>query len=174
MYHIDNSADNIPRQVVPRDFSFLSEADQLIVQGLYGLLETVSGCPGCAFILQGMHVSGTGDGFSADIDIAPGMFLFDGKLYILENSVHLSGLLSGRDVHFLLEERDSEPSPVFDEHLTPTVNCHKKYICGDVINTLATPAVKASNMKFFESGSWTVDDMSEEIWRVVHTAGTVV
>ncbi len=174
MNHTDNSADNIPRQVVPRDFSFLSEADQVIVQGLYGLLETVSGYPGCAFILQGMHVSGTGDGLAADIDIAPGMFLFDGKLYILENSVHLSGLMSGRDVHFILEEKDCEPSPVYDENLAPTVNCHKKYICGDVVNNLATPAVKASDMKRFESGSWTVDDVDAEIFRVIHTAGPVV
>ncbi len=169
MNHTDNSADNIPRQVVPRDFSFLSEADQAIVQGLYGLLETVSACPGCAFILQGMEVSGAGDGTTADIDIAPGMFLYDGKLYILENSEHLSGVMSGQHVRFLLEETDVAPSPVYDENLAPTVNCHKKYVCTDVVNGLATPAVRASNMKRFASGSWTVGDVGAEITYIVQT-----
>ena len=173
MNHIDNSADAIPRQVVPRDFSFLSEADSQIVAGLYGLLETISGCSGCAFILQGMHISGLGDGIAADIDIAPGMFLYGGKLYILENSVHLSGLMSGRDVHFILSEKDSEPSPVFDSNLTPTIQCHKKYICSNVVDVLATSAVKASNMKRFEHGSLTVDDVDNEIFMVIHTVGPV-
>lgn len=170
MNHIDNSADNIPRQVVPRDFSFLSEADQQIVQGLYGFMETLSGCTGCAFILQGMKVSGIGDGIQADIDITEGTFLYDGKLYHLENPVHLTGLLSGRDVSFLLEEQDHEPSPVYDENLAPTINCHKKYICGDVVNAMATPAVRAMDMKRFTlQGGGAVTDVNSEIMDIITT-----
>jgi hypothetical protein len=43
MNYVDESLDNVPRQVVPGDFSFLSLADRAIVRAMSGIVKSLTG-----------------------------------------------------------------------------------------------------------------------------------
>lgn len=135
MDYIDENLDNVPRQVVPADFSFLSLVDRSIVRAMSGLIKSLTGLDsettpillGFATVqmtspyrykatilyqeeIMELNVTGS-DNEAAGVD-SWGTFLKKTKVQVAEEFV--------------------TPSPVYNEGLELNIYVHKKrYLRGD-------------------------------------------
>lgn len=133
---INHEADNERRQVVPADFSFLSDADQEVVGvfhaamcALFGITPNTALAIGCQF--EGINV---GDHW--EYGLGAGTLIYKGKFYELSsvprirteqqlNGVQMMALVNRYYVQF--GSTAVSPSPVF-KYGEGTVSCHENSV----------------------------------------------
>ena len=129
MYKITHDADSIARQVVPQDFSFLSDADVQIVKALELIVSMGFGVDVSKPVLLGNRVITrriTPDG--SKFTFGANMLLWQGRLYDLPAS---SETLAASESEFLRStyviplETTVAPSPVYGVNEVRDVNVHK-------------------------------------------------
>lgn len=134
MYKITHDADSIARQVVPQDFSFLSEADGQIVKALELIISRVFGVDVSKPVLLGNRVITrriTPDG--SRFTFGANMLLWQGRLYDLPSS---SETIAASESEFLRStyviplETTVAPSPVYGVNEVRDVNVHKSLSFG--------------------------------------------
>lgn len=134
MYKITHDADSIARQVVPQDFSFLSDADGQIVKALEMIISMGFGVDVSKPVLLGNRVITrriTPDGIK--FKFGANMVLWQGCLYDLPAS---SETLAASESEFLRStyvmplETTVAPSPVYGINEVRDVSCHKSLSFG--------------------------------------------
>lgn len=126
------------RQVQPKDFSFLSEADKEIVASIEKTIRVIYGYDNeqKPIILSGLVFD------VSQQKVSKGEILYKGCLYGLENDARtnyawVSNFKSGlnmitteseSDIYIRLKQIDIEPSPVYDVDRIKSIYCHKKNI----------------------------------------------
>lgn len=134
MYKITHDADSIARQVVPQDFSFLSDADGQIVKALELIISRGFGVDVSKPVLLGSRVitrritpNGIRFKFGAN------MILWQGCLYDLpesSESVAASESEFLRSTYVMPLETTVAPSPVYGINEVRDVNVHKSLSFG--------------------------------------------
>lgn len=134
MYKITHDADNIARQVVPQDFSFLSDADGQIVKALELIISMGFGVDVSKPVLLGNRViirRITPDGIK--FKFGANMVLWQGCLYELpasSESVAASESEFLRSTYVMPLETTVAPSPVYGINEVRDVSCHKSLSFG--------------------------------------------
>lgn len=123
------------RQVVPEDFSFLSEADLQINQGTYKMLCNIYGFDGTKpIVIQGLNlmISLNPNG-SKSVKVEDGLLLMaDGDIIEVEGlSVFMTSNSTTEDLilnslSIEITEIDVSPSPVYDKNGSLNIYCHKE------------------------------------------------
>ncbi len=134
MKYIDHSSDDV-RQIVPGDMSFLSDADQEVVEAMGGMLCSLFGVTEkMAVVMKGMRASlvlRETPAVGSMMTIEGGVVLHGGKLYTFSGgSVEgQSRILEGYASNYALLFTESDvvnPSPVYGETIAFTETPHKE------------------------------------------------
>ena len=134
MYKITHDADNIARQVVPQDFSFLSDADGQIVKALELIVSMGFGVDVSKPVLLGNRVITrriTPDGIK--FKFGANMILWQGSLYDLPASSETAAANESeflRSTYVMPLETTVAPSPVYGINEVRDVSCHKSLSFG--------------------------------------------
>lgn len=131
MNYVDENLDNVPRQVVPGDFSFLSLADRQVVSAMAKLITTLTGVQDNKPILLGL-VAVEKDDSNRKYSFGPATLLYDGMVYELQK-ISSSGVYSSfarfMDETYISAQRVvAGPSPVYGEGLQKDVDVHYKCV----------------------------------------------
>lgn len=154
MNTINNSADNGNRQIQPRDFSFLSEADQMLQTAVVNVLFRCWGKDNSdAICVSGMEISAylNINNTVEHMSIAPGIVAYKGVLFEFEGYVFYdNGQMIqeyNNHIHYLDFQHQglsynkiAEPSPVYRSvggNNIQDVECHQKNIV--VMKSKPTP-----------------------------------
>lgn len=150
MYKITHDADSIARQVVPQDFSFLSDADGQIVKALELIISRVFGVDVSKPVLLGNRVITsriTGDG--KKFTFGANTLLWQGRLYDLPQS---GEAFAANETAFLREtyitpiETIVAPSPLYGVNEARDVYVHKSLSFG--------------YLRSADGNEWTLADLS--------------
>lgn len=123
------------RQVVPEDFSFLSEADLQINQGTYKMLCNIYGFDGTKpIVISGLNfrISLNPNGSTKSVKVEDGLLLMaDGDTIEVEGSVFMTSNSTTEDLilnslSIEITEIDVSPSPVYDKNGSLNIYCHKE------------------------------------------------
>ncbi len=145
---INHSGDTV-RQIVPQDMSFLSDADQQIVEAFGNILGMMFGLSGdSALVMQGMDrtfVPPSGDRMGS-LSFTGGVVMHNGKLYSFAGGEvgGMGGLPESYGSQFCLKFTENDtvaPSPVYGANIETTVSVHKERRAVLV----ATPSEPTSN-----------------------------
>ena len=134
MYKITHDADSIARQVVPQDFSFLSDADGQIVKALELIVSMGFGVDVSKPVLLGNRVITrriTPDGIK--FKFGSNMILWQGSLYNLPASSETAAANESeflRSTYVMPLETTVAPSPVYGVNEVRDVICHKSLSFG--------------------------------------------
>ena len=134
MYKITHDADSIARQVVPQDFSFLSDADGQIVKALELIVSMGFGVDVSKPVLLGMRVITrriTPDGIK--FKFGANIILWQGSLYDLPESSETAAASESeflRSTYVIPLETTVAPSPVYGVNEVRDVNVHKSLSFG--------------------------------------------
>lgn len=134
MYKITHDADSVARQVVPQDFSFLSDADGQIVKALELIISRVFGVDVSKPVLLGNRVITrriTPDG--SKFTFGANMLLWQGRLYDLPSSSETVAASESeflRSTYVIPLEGTVAPSPVYGVNEVRDVNVHKSLSFG--------------------------------------------
>ena len=134
MYKITHDADSIARQVVPQDFSFLSDADSQIVKALEMIISMGFGVDVSKPVLLGNRVITrriTPDGIK--FKFGANMVLWEGCLYDLPASSETVAASESeflRSTYVMPLETTVAPSPVYGINEVRDVSCHKSLSFG--------------------------------------------
>ena len=134
MYKITHDADSIARQVVPQDFSFLSDADGQIVKALELIVSMGFGVDVSKPVLLGNRVitrRRTPDGIK--FKFGANMILWQGSLYDLPASSETAAANESeflRSTYVMPLETTVAPSPVYGINEVRDVSVHKSLSFG--------------------------------------------
>ena len=134
MYKITHDADSIARQVVPQDFSFLSDADGQIVKALELIVSMGFGVDVSKPVLLGKRVITrriTPDGLR--FKFGANTLLWQGSLYDLPASSETAAASESefmRSTYVMPLETSVAPSPVYGINEVKDVSCHKSLSFG--------------------------------------------
>ncbi|MGP1514451.1 MAG: hypothetical protein ACTTJH_00640 [Bacteroidales bacterium] len=113
------------REVTPKDFEFLSDADKEVALGVEKMLRTIFGWDNTMpIILNGLEYDSTNKKITAGKVLYNGVVYDVGKLS-LQSSIsfnNASTLLT--NVKLLFTSKVVSPSPVYDESLQQSINVH--------------------------------------------------
>lgn len=123
------------RQVMPADFSFLSEADSQIVQAMAGMIYALFNFNET----QGIVLSGLMMSKTSGVGVTPAIYKFDAgivlynyKLYMVSGieAYSTTGQIENQPIKVSLAPNALvvDPSPVYNESLEKTINVHKRYV----------------------------------------------
>ena len=86
MKRVTHNADNERRQVVPKDFSFLSDADSDVVVGVASMVATLLGMsPSDPIILRGCRLTRQRSGDTVTYTMGDGLIMYAGAIYSVNN-----------------------------------------------------------------------------------------
>lgn len=134
MYKITHDADSIARQVIPQDFSFLSDADGQIVKALELIVSMGFGVDVSKPVLLGNRVITrriTPDGIK--FKFGANMILWNSRLYDLPASSETAAANESeflRSTYVMPLETTVAPSPVYGVNEVRDVSCHKSLSFG--------------------------------------------
>lgn len=122
------------RQVVPEDFSFLSEADEQICQGMYKMLCNIYGFDGTKpIVISGLNLTiSLNPNGTKSVKVEDGLLLMaDGDIIEVEGSVFMTSISTTEDLilnslSIEITEIDVSPSPVYDKNGSLNIYCHKE------------------------------------------------
>lgn len=124
------------RQVVPEDFSFLSEADEQICQGMYKMLCNIYGFDGTKpIVISGLNLIMSLNPLSQtkSVQVTGGVLLTaDGEIIEVEGlqSFTVNTTITTEQIQQALTieivEADVSPSPVYDKNGSLNIYCHKE------------------------------------------------
>lgn len=122
------------RQVVPEDFSFLSEADLQINQGTYKMLCNIYGFDGTKpIVISGLNLTiSLNPNDTKSVKVEDGLLLMaDGDIIEVEGSVFMTSNSTTEDLilnslSIEITEIDVSPSPVYDKNGSLNIYCHKE------------------------------------------------
>lgn len=127
MNYVDESMDNVPRQVVPGDFSFLSLADRSVVSAIAKLITTLTGVEDNKPILLGT-VAIENNKTSQTFAFGPATLLYNGLIYdlpkIKSSKEHKSFAAFMSRTYIYPKRVTVAPSPVYGKDLAQNVNVH--------------------------------------------------
>lgn len=165
MYNITDDGKSI-RQIVPADFTFLSQADGQVVKAIEGVLKLMFGYGG-VYPPSSQHETWSADGalIVKGVDVAysnsiatlnPGVILYDGRLWDLESGASWGydatgshGLEASFEARALVfEEKVVEPSPVYGASDSVTVSPHVNSTCRIAEVSNLSGAEKSLNLKY--------------------------
>lgn len=134
MNFVDENLDNVPRQVVPGDFSFLSLVDRSIVRAMSGLIKSLTGLDSdtTPILLGYATVQMTSPyRYKATVMYQEEIMELD----VTESDNREVGVDSWKTflekMKVWVTEGVVKPSPVYNEGLEPKINVHKKrYLTG--------------------------------------------
>lgn len=123
------------RQVVPEDFSFLSEADLQICQAMYRMLCRIYGFDGTKpIVISGLNLIMSLKPMSQNksVQVEDGLLLMadgdiievEGSLFMTSNSTTEDLILNSLSIE--ITEIDVSPSPVYDKNGSLNIYCHKE------------------------------------------------
>ena len=151
---IDHTSDDI-RQIVPADFSFLSDADQQVTAALHAALAALLGLnPDATIAVSGCQYSDDRDvdptSVPSDLNcqLTAGTLLHGGRLYTLAayswQQLNPEGRRFGTMPHACIsfEEQLAAPSPVYGADLTLSQQPHRHLVarlCMGVLNNTYQP-----------------------------------
>ncbi len=131
MNYVDESMDNVPRQVVPGDFGFLSMADRQIVEAMAKLIVTLTGVQDNKPILLGL-VNVEKNDTTKTYGFGPATLMYNGMLYELQKvrsvGVYKDFKTFMAETYIVPKRTVVAPSPLYGEDLQQNVSVHYKCV----------------------------------------------
>ena len=123
------------RQVVPEDFSFLSEADEQICQGMYKMLCNIYGFDGTKpIVISGLDLIMSLNPMSQNksVQVTGGVLLtaegdvveVEGIQFTVNTTITTEQIRQALTIE--ITEIDVSPSPVYDKNGSLNIYCHKE------------------------------------------------
>lgn len=133
MNRVNHSADSTARQVVPQDFSFLSDASLQVAQALEAMVRTMLGVSDNAPIfLRPLNISTrVVPGEGTKYKLGANILLYDGAVYELPEAPEAaaSSINSYLGSLYIIPCTEGvEPSPVYGEGLSRDIYCHERLV----------------------------------------------
>lgn len=135
MKRVTHNADNERRQVVPKDFSFLSDADGDVVAGVASIVATLLGIsPSDPIILRGCRLVRQQSAGGVTYRMSDGLIMYGGAIYTVNNvapvavdgNMSASALTEFLDTYYVIFGASTvSPSPVYKYGEQPVV-CHEE------------------------------------------------
>lgn len=131
MNYVDESMDNVPRQIVPGDFSFLSLADRQVVSAMAKLITSLTGVQDDRPILLGL-VAIEKDSFNKKYSFGPATLLYNGMVHDLPKCTS-TGVFDSferfmSETYIFPKQLNVGPSPVYGEGLQKDVYVHRNSV----------------------------------------------
>lgn len=129
MFFVDEEMDDVTRQIVPADFSFLSKACDAVTEALSRTLEVIVGMDSNQVVVLGAIPLTKKKTQTADVyqfTLGEGIVMYDRKIYHLPKYMFTGTKRELGEIHFVLSSVVVKPSPVLDVNLQANVNVHKK------------------------------------------------
>lgn len=170
MKEITSTADNVRRQVVPADFSFLSQADTDVVRGVGLILGAMFGLGERDALSLGVTVTRQQVGDQWHYGLSDGVVLLGGSFYEVRGvrMVAFDHYLSkaemdafASDYYLIFGERTVSPSPVY-KYGEGTVSCHVQTCVTEISQQPDANTVRIADLRTLP----TVGNLGY-VWRVV-------
>lgn len=154
----------VQRQVVPEDFSFLSEADQQICQAMYRMLCRIYGWDGTKpIVISGLDLIMSLNPMSQNksVQVTGGVLLtVEGDVVEVEGiQFTVNTMTTAEQIQQALTieiaETNVSPSPVYDKNGNLNIYCHKQRV-GTIRNWLAEQMlpISQSNRIIYAEMDW--------------------
>lgn len=153
MKRVTHNADNERRQVVPKDFSFLSDADRDVVVGVASMVAALLGIPASSpIILSGCKLTRQESGGVVTYTMGDGLIMYAGAIYTVnsiqpvavEGDMTVSAFAEFLNTYYVVFGASTvSPSPMF-KYGEQQVACHEE--C-KVTGLSATPDAEGIKLK---------------------------
>lgn len=153
MKRVTHNADNERRQVVPKDFSFLSDADSDVVKGMASMVAALLGISASSpIILSGCKLTRQESGGVVTYTMGDGLIMYAGAIYTVNNiqPVAVEGVMTAsafaefmNTYYVVFGASTVSPSPMF-KYGEQQVACHEE--C-KVTGLSATPDAEGIKLK---------------------------
>lgn len=154
----------VQRQVVPEDFSFLSEADQQICQAMYRMLCRIYGWDGTKpIVISGLDLIMSLNPMSQNksVQVTGGVLLtaegdvveVEGIQFTVNTTITTEQIRQALTIE--IAETNVSPSPVYDKNGNLNIYCHKQRV-GTIRNWLAEQMlpISQSNRIIYAEMDW--------------------
>ncbi len=154
----------VQRQVVPEDFSFLSEADQQICQAMYRMLCRIYGWDGTKpIVISGLDLIMSLNSMSQNksVQVTGGVLLtaegdvveVEGIQFTVNTTITTEQIRQALTIE--IAETNVSPSPVYDKNGNLNIYCHKQRV-GTIRNWLAEQMlpISQSNRIIYAEMDW--------------------
>lgn len=154
----------VQRQVVPEDFSFLSEADQQICQAMYRMLCRIYGWDGTKpIVISGLDLIMSLNPMSQNksVQVTGGVLLtaegdvveVEGIQFTVNTTITTEQIRQALTIE--IAETNESPSPVYDKNGNLNIYCHKQRV-GTIRNWLAEQMlpISQSNRIIYAEMDW--------------------
>lgn len=156
MKRVTHDADNERRQVVPKDFSFLSDADSDVVVGVASIVATLLGMsPDDPIILRGCRLTRQRSGDTVTYTMGDGLIMYAGAIYsvnnvppvVVEGDMTVGALAEFLDTYYVIFGASTvSPSPMY-KYGEQQVACHEECKVTGISATPDAETIKLKDLK---------------------------